>query len=82
MDACDAIYGFVLDIVDAYIRVCGCARVQVCVKGAMDGVLDGVLYVQCSIIRFYGWACVMKIVYCFCQGRWHFSVYTGTVSTR
>lgn len=54
MDACDTIYGFVVDIVDAYIRVYGCMRVQVCVKGGMDGVLDGVLYVQCSIIRFYG----------------------------
>ena len=27
MHACDAIYGFVLDIVDAYIRVYGCTHV-------------------------------------------------------
>lgn len=43
MDACNAIYGFALDIVDAYVFMDVRMFVQVCIKGAMDGVLDGVL---------------------------------------
>ena len=61
MDACDAIYGFVLDIVDACMFMD--ARVYKFASKVLWMVFWMVYYVQCSVVRFYGWAYVMKILF-------------------
>ena len=52
MDAYDAIYGFVLDIVDACMFMD--ARMYKFASKVLWMVFWMVYYVQCSVIRFYG----------------------------